>query len=87
MAAQARMPTDYSGRSSHRSIWRDVNKVINIAVSTYTLRKTFGYQLYSKGINITRIMKVFGHSSEAQTLKYIGITADEIDAAYEAIEI
>lgn len=60
---------------------------INIDIGTHTLRKTFGYQLYSKGINITRIMKVFGHSSEAQTLKYIGITADEIDAAYEAIEI
>ncbi|MCA0119775.1 site-specific integrase [Bacillus sp. RSS_NA_20] len=60
---------------------------INIDIGTHTLRKTFGYQLYSKGINITRIMKVFGHSSEAQTLKYIGITADEINAAYEAIEI
>ncbi|MEA1005906.1 MULTISPECIES: tyrosine-type recombinase/integrase [Bacillus] len=60
---------------------------LDIAIGTHTLRKTFGYQLHAKGIDITRIMKIFGHSSEAQTLRYIGITAEEIEAAYEAIEV
>jgi len=60
---------------------------IKIAVGTHTLRKTFGYQLYAKGFDITRIMEIFGHSTPAMTLKYIGITDEEIDNAYEAIEI
>ncbi|WP_096187968.1 site-specific integrase [Evansella halocellulosilytica] len=57
------------------------------AVGTHTLRKTFGYQLYTQGHDITRIMAILNHSTPAMTLKYIGITRDEIDAAYDAIEV
>lgn len=60
---------------------------LNIKIGTHTLRKTFGYQLYSQGIDITRIMEILNHSTPAMTLKYIGITAKEIDDAYEAIEV
>jgi integrase len=56
-------------------------------IGTHTLRKTFGYRLYDNGVNITRIMTVLGHSSEKETLRYIGVTADEIAEAYESIEI
>jgi integrase len=60
---------------------------LDITIGTHTLRKSFGYALYKQGIDITRIMEIFGHSTPAMTLKYIGITAQEIDAAYEAIDI
>jgi integrase len=60
---------------------------LDIKVGTHTLRKSFGQQLYAQGIDITRIMEIFGHSTPAMTLKYIGITAKEIDDAYEAIEV
>ena len=56
-------------------------------IGTHTLRKTFGFRLYENGINVTRIMAILGHSSERETLKYIGVTADEIAEAYEAIEV
>lgn len=61
------------------------DKVGNIG--THSLRKTFGYRLYENGVNITRIMAILGHSSERETLKYIGVTADEIAEAYESIEV
>ncbi|WHY73438.1 site-specific integrase [Fictibacillus enclensis] len=60
---------------------------VNIEIGTHTLRKTFGYQLYKQGLDITRIMLILGHSTPAMSLKYIGITSEEIDQAYEAIEI
>ncbi|EKN66045.1 tyrosine recombinase XerD [Neobacillus bataviensis LMG 21833] len=60
---------------------------IDITIGTHTLRKTFGYSLYKQGIDITRIMAILNHSTPAMTLSYIGITAKEIDAAYEAIEV
>ncbi|TPE68954.1 site-specific integrase [Halalkalibacterium halodurans] len=61
---------------------------INVGpIGTHTLRKTFGYQLYAQGLDITRIMAILNHSTPAMTLKYIGVTKDEIDAAYEAIEV
>jgi integrase len=57
------------------------------AIGTHTLRKTFGYQLYQKGVDITRLMEILSHSTPTMTLNYIGITRDEIDAAYDAIDI
>ncbi|GLJ04016.1 hypothetical protein OAS1_32650 [Bacillus sp. YKCMOAS1] len=51
------------------------------------MRKTFGYRLYEMDIAVDRIMAILGHSSEKDTLKYIGITADEISDAYESIAI
>lgn len=57
------------------------------AFGCHSLRKTFGYQLHSKGIDITRIMAIFGHSSPEITLAYIGITDEEISDAYLMIEV
>ena len=53
-------------------------------VGTHTMRKTFGYVLYDngKGKPIEFLMKIFGHSSPDVTLRYIGITQEEIDETY-----
>ncbi|MED2941537.1 tyrosine-type recombinase/integrase [Bacillus swezeyi] len=56
-------------------------------IGTHTLRKTFGYRLYENGVDVSRIMSILNHSSERETAKYIGITADEIEAAYDSIEV
>lgn len=56
-------------------------------IGTHTLRKTFGYRLYENGYDVSRIMAILGHSSEKETLRYIGVTADEIAEAYESIEV
>ncbi|WP_416148355.1 tyrosine-type recombinase/integrase [Salipaludibacillus sp. HK11] len=42
-------------------------------IGTHTLRKTFGYHAYLKGIAISLIQKRLHHTSPAETLKYIGI--------------
>jgi len=59
---------------------------INCHVSTHTLRKTFGYhQMVMSGNDPRKLLllqKIYGHSSAAQTLDYIGITSEEIDEAY-----
>jgi integrase len=47
-------------------------------VGTHTLRKTFGYHFYRKNQNIAMLQQLFNHSSPAITLRYIGITQDEI---------
>lgn len=59
---------------------------ITTRVSTHTLRKTFGYHQMQMAGNDPRklllLQKMFGHSSVAQTLDYIGITEEEISKAY-----
>lgn len=59
---------------------------ITAKISSHSLRKTFGYhQMVMSGNSHRKLLilqKMFGHSSPAQTLDYIGITSEEIDEAY-----
>lgn len=42
-------------------------------IGMHTLRKTFGYHAYRKGVAISILMAIFNHNSPNDTLHYIGI--------------
>lgn len=46
-------------------------------IGTHTLRKTFGYHAYHKGIAISIVKSILHHQSTAETLKYLGIYKNE----------
>lgn len=46
-------------------------------IGTHSLRKTFGYHAYKRGVAISLLQKHFNHSTPSETLKYIGISKDE----------
>ena len=48
-------------------------------IGTRSLRKTFGYFAYKQGIDLAMIQKLLNHSSQAETLRYIGITQEQMD--------
>lgn len=48
-------------------------------IGTHTMRKTFGYHMYLKDGKLGRLQMLLNHSSEAVTMRYIGITQDELD--------
>jgi integrase len=52
-------------------------------IGTHTLRKTFGYHFYLETHDIGLLQELFNHSSPKITLRYIGITQDTVDNAYE----
>lgn len=60
-------------------------------MATHTLRKTFAYhQMVMSGNDPRKLLllqKMFGHSTAAQTLDYIGITEEEIDEAYRKLNL
>lgn len=64
---------------------------LNINMSTHTLRKTFCYHQMLMSHNDSRklllLQKMLGHSSPAQTLDYIGITEEEIEDAYNQLNL
>lgn len=64
---------------------------INAKISTHSLRKTFGYHQMLMSNNDPRklllLQKIFGHSTSAQTLDYIGITGEEIEEAYKSLNL
>lgn len=72
-----------------KGIADDVN--LNVKVSTHTLRKTFCYHQMLMSHNDSRklllLQKMLNHSSPAQTLDYIGITAEEMEDAYRNLNL
>jgi site-specific recombinase XerD len=48
-------------------------------IGTHTLRKTFGYHAYRQGTDVAHLQKIFNHLAPSITLRYIGVTEDEID--------
>lgn len=52
-------------------------------IGTHTLRKSFGYHFYKANQNVVMLQQLFNHSSPSITLRYIGITQDEIAEEWE----
>lgn len=51
------------------------------AIGTHTLRKTFGYHFYQKSKDVAMLQYIFGHSSPAITLRYVGINDEMVEKA------
>ena len=47
-------------------------------IGTHTMRKTFGYHYYKHTNDLTKLMYIFNHSSQAITLRYIVMLDDDI---------
>ncbi|MCE9679193.1 site-specific integrase [Shewanella sp. AS1] len=64
-----------------------VGEDIKLALGTHSMRKTRGYHLYQSCKDIGRVMRMLRHGSEAVTLRYIGITQQQIDRDFVELEI
>lgn len=49
------------------------------AIGTHTMRKTFGYWYYKQTRDIAKLQTILNHGRPDVTLRYIGITQEEID--------
>lgn len=83
-------PEDYifGGRGDKEIDRSQVYRCINRAceevgvpsnVGTHTMRKTFGYHHYKQFKDIAILQNLFNHTSPDVTLRYIGITQEEMD--------
>ena len=64
--------------------YRQLNKAADMAdmpdgIGTHTMRKTFGYWYYKQTKDIASLQMVLNHSHPQITLKYIGITEEQIE--------
>jgi len=67
--------------------FEQVGEELNLSLGTHSMRKTRGYHLYKSTKDIARVMKMLRHNSEGVTLRYIGITQDEIDTDFKELEL
>lgn len=58
-----------------------------VQMGTHSMRKTRGYAMHEAGRPIEEICKVMNHSHPAITMRYIGITQEDIDRSYTEFEL
>lgn len=64
--------------------YRQLNKAakmvdIEDGIGTHTMRKTFGYWFYKQTRDVAKLQAILNHSHPEITLRYIGITDEEIE--------
>ncbi|MGG3717398.1 site-specific integrase [Heyndrickxia ginsengihumi] len=72
--------------------WRILNEAaeragVDVAIGTHTMRKTMAYHAYKSGTDISLLMRVLNHSSQRETLRYIGITQEQVDDVFESLDL
>lgn len=76
---------------SRQQLWRilsDSAEAINLkTVGAHSMRKTFGYFLYKQGTPLEIIQQLLNHSSQRETLLYIGITQEDKDTAVRSLDL
>lgn len=68
-------------------VYKIINEVaaqvgIKEKIGTHTLRKTFGYWHYKKFKDVAILQRIFNHAAPSVTMRYIGVTQEEIDDSY-----
>jgi integrase len=64
--------------------YRQLNKAARMVdmedgIGTHTMRKTFGYWFYKQTKDVAKLQNLLNHSHPDITLRYIGITEEEIE--------
>lgn len=76
---------------SRVSIWRILStagqRVGLSNIGPHSMRKTFGYFLYKNQTRIEIIQDLLNHSSQRETLRYIGITQEDKDTAVRGLDL
>ena len=64
----------------------EMNRV-NVKLGTHSMRKTLGWVMHSQGASIERICRLLNHSHPAVTMRYLGLTDADTQAAYSEFEL
>ncbi|WP_218997032.1 tyrosine-type recombinase/integrase [Shewanella algae] len=64
-----------------------VGEELKLDLGTHSMRKTRGYWLYQQCKDLGRVMRMLRHQSEAVTLRYIGISQQQVDQDFLQLEI
>lgn len=81
-----------NGAISRQHAWYVINEAakvvgINDNLGTHTLRKTWAYHAYKAGADIALLQQTLNHAAPSITLRYMGITQDDIDNVILSLDL
>ena len=74
-------------RNSVSRAFKDAGDRIGLRINTHSMRKSRGFVMFSDGVPIEKISKVLNHSHPAITMRYLGITNQEVLDSYDEYEL
>lgn len=76
---------------NRQTLWAILNRAASengiSNIGSHSMRKTFGYFLYKNKVPIEIIQDLLNHSSQRDTLRYIGITQEDKDIAVMSLNL
>jgi len=74
-------------RVSVSRVFKDAGELLGLSINTHSMRKSRGMAMYKDGVPIEKIAKVLNHSNTTSTLRYLGITQEEVLQTYDDYEL
>ncbi len=74
-------------RVSVSRVFKEVGDILGLSINTHSMRKSRGMALYNDGVPVEKIAKVLNHSNTTSTLRYLGITREEVLKTYDDYEL
>ena len=74
-------------RVSVSRVLKETGDMLGLSINTHSMRKSRGMALYADGVPIEKIAKVLNHSNTTSTLRYLGITKEEVLKTYDEYEL
>ena len=74
-------------RVSVSRAFKDIGERLGLAINTHSMRKSLGWVMHADGQSIEKICRVLNHSTPAITMRYIGISKQDVLDSYDMYEI
>jgi len=74
-------------RVSVSRVFKKAGDLLGLKINTHSMRKSRGMAMFSDGVPIEKIAKVLNHSNTTSTLRYLGITKEEVLKTYDDYEL
>ncbi len=74
-------------RVSVGRVFSEAGDLLGLTINTHSMRKSRGKVMYDNKVPIEKIAKVLNHSNTSSTLRYLGITHEEVLQTYDDFEL
>ncbi len=74
-------------RASVSRVFKEAGDILGLSINTHSMRKSRGMAMYADGVPIEKIAKVLNHSNTTSTLRYLGITQEQVLQTFDDYEL
>ena len=67
--------------------FKEIGEIVGVQLGTHSMRKSRGWAMWSDGVPVEKIAMVLNHATPAVTMRYLGITQEEVLQTYDDYEL